>query len=489
MAHLRSAPRGPSDATLDLARATRVPLRLTSALLGLVCVMAIVQIGESARSSALLVRAHDALHDLNRVQEVAIELQALEGEFVRLSDAFVISEFHSLMSELDSARASLRTSLESAPSTIANHRALDSLAIAHRHAAELAFGGNATRQDARTDAIRSLRDIRALESAMELQQRQILVARSNTMRREAEVAVVAMLIALALALAIGFFMQRGVERELRHRAAAEDETRRMSARVAQQAEALQLHNDELVEWGALLQKANAEAEAANRAKSEFMAVMSHELRTPLNAVIGFTNVVRKNKRKALDDTDQLYLTRIDANATHLLGLINQVLDFEKVQAGHIDIVMEPTDIGALATSVVRQLEGQQQNVGVELRADVPDSVRIVRTDSGKLRQVLINLVGNALKFTRDGDVTVRVVESASNGRMRLEVADTGIGMTDDRMLRIFDPFEQGGREVYQEFGGTGLGLSISRALCVAMGHELSVTSTPGIGSTFVITLG
>jgi PAS domain S-box-containing protein len=237
------------------------------------------------------------------------------------------------------------------------------------------------------------------------------------------------------------------------------------------------------------EEALAAAEAASRAKSEFLAVMSHELRTPLNAIIGFSNVLGKDKRGVLNPLETRYVSRIGANATHLLSLINQVLDLAKIEAQHLEVTEGPLDVGALAASVAQQLEGQLDGRPVTLQTEIPEAVAIISTDAEKLRQVLINLVGNALKFTRKGSVTVRVVTDAkTHVPTRVEVSDTGIGIPSDHLETIFGAFEQGGTGVAREFGGTGLGLAISRALCHALGFDLVVRSTIGVGSTFRVEL-
>jgi signal transduction histidine kinase len=217
--------------------------------------------------------------------------------------------------------------------------------------------------------------------------------------------------------------------------------------------------------------------------------MSHELRTPLNAIIGFSNVLGKDKRGVLNPLETRYVSRIGANATHLLSLINQVLDLAKIEAQHLEVTEGPLDVGALAASVAQQLEGQLDGRPVTLQTEIPEAVAIISTDAEKLRQVLINLVGNALKFTRKGSVTVRVVTDAkTHVPTRVEVSDTGIGIPSDHLETIFGAFEQGGTGVAREFGGTGLGLAISRALCHALGFDLVVRSTVGVGSTFRVEL-
>jgi signal transduction histidine kinase len=236
-------------------------------------------------------------------------------------------------------------------------------------------------------------------------------------------------------------------------------------------------------------QAKAAAESANRAKSDFLASMSHELRTPLNAVIGFTRVLMRNKTGNLSASDTLYLDRIAANGQHLLGLITDILDLSKIEAGRMEVERERVRLDDLVRDTVAQLEVRTSSSDVQLVADIPDELAEIDSDPNRLRQVLINLIGNAIKFTPAGDVHVRVVARAgSNVPIRIDVIDSGIGIAPERLGHIFDAFEQAERTTSRRYGGTGLGLSISRGLCRMLGYELTVTSSVGIGSTFSIDL-
>ncbi len=228
------------------------------------------------------------------------------------------------------------------------------------------------------------------------------------------------------------------------------------------------------------------ARHASAAKSDFLARMSHELRTPLNSVIGFANVVLKAGRDTLDPQLRAYVERIRANGTHLLEIINDILDLSKVESGRMDLALATVDPARLVRDTVDQFAargGETPPIEVEL----PAHVEPLRTDPDKLRQVLLNLVSNAAKFTQGGRVVVRgVTDPASGALQRLDVVDTGVGIPADRLESIFEAFEQADNSVQRRFGGTGLGLAIARSMCERLGYRLSVVSAVDVGSTFSI---
>ncbi len=238
-----------------------------------------------------------------------------------------------------------------------------------------------------------------------------------------------------------------------------------------------------VEADAEVRRAREAAEAANLAKTEFVAKMSHELRTPLNSVIGFSKILQRNKRGALDEKEIAYLERVTAAGTHLLALVNDVLDIAKVESGHMSLEVGPVDIVALSRTVMAQMEANAHAAGLAMSLTTGHDALVVDADPAKLQQVLLNLVGNAIKFTPRGGIAVRILAEHVRHPV-IEIVDSGIGIAADRQEAVFGAFEQAESSTSRRYGGSGLGLSISRALCEAMGFKLSVESTLGAGTTF-----
>ena len=247
---------------------------------------------------------------------------------------------------------------------------------------------------------------------------------------------------------------------------------------------------ELAEMVGHLEVARDEAMEASRTKSSFLANMSHELRTPLNAIIGLTellcdNAARFGTEKALEP-----LRRVLRAGRHLLSLINDILDLSKIEAGKMDLTLESVAIRPVVDEMLgtaRPLAEQNNNA---LELDCSDGIGSVHADNMRLRQILLNLLSNACKFTKAGTVCLRVttVSEAGRGWVNFAISDTGIGMAEEQLGRLFQEFTQADASTTRQFGGTGLGLAISRKLCRLMGGDITVTSVPGSGSTFTVRL-
>jgi ammonium transporter len=245
------------------------------------------------------------------------------------------------------------------------------------------------------------------------------------------------------------------------------------------------HEAELAELLRRVEMARDAANEAAAAKSRFLANMSHELRTPLNAIIGFTRLVSRNAG-SLPERQVNNISKILVSAHHLLGLIDEILDLSRIDAGAVEIETGPVDVIDVLQEVADSFEPMLERPRVQMYLGVDPQIPTVVTDREKLKQILLNLCSNAVKFTDEGTVGMRA--RAVDGRLRIEVADTGLGMSEDEMGRVFEEFQRSDSTAARVRGGTGLGLTISRRLARALGGDITVKSRLGVGSQFTLEL-
>ena len=261
-----------------------------------------------------------------------------------------------------------------------------------------------------------------------------------------------------------------------------DRHERLAVGIASWA-ALALDNARLYEAE---QRARAEAERANRAKSEFLATMSHELRTPLNAMIGYTDLLLAGIPDRIAPGAETKVQRIGLSARHLLSLIEEILTFSRLEAGEERVEVAEVEVGTMVDEVQALTEPLALAKGIGFECRAPAERLVLRTDERKVRQILLNLLGNAIKFTEEGGVTLEVEEVG--GEFLFRVADTGPGIAPEHLDRIFTPFWQVEGGSTRRAGGTGLGLTVTRRLARLLGGEVTVSSEPGVGSTFTVQL-
>ena len=247
-------------------------------------------------------------------------------------------------------------------------------------------------------------------------------------------------------------------------------------------------NKDLASLNERLVLASDETTEANRAKSEFLSNVSHELRTPLNAVIGFSDVMMRGMAGSTNEEQHRQLSMINGAGKHLLAIVNDILDLSRIEAGHFDIGIEEVDCARLGTAALDTVRPLATQRGLDLRLEIPREPCSIHTDARRVLQILLNLLGNAVKFSERGSVTLTISSAAEDGIVRLSVSDMGIGIAPDRLESVFDEFQQFDAPFLAKPEGTGLGLAVSRRLAAALGGTLEVASTLGVGSVFTLAL-
>jgi signal transduction histidine kinase len=245
---------------------------------------------------------------------------------------------------------------------------------------------------------------------------------------------------------------------------------------------------ELAEQNELLRRQHIALEQASALKSQFLANMSHEFRTPLNAILGYTHMLLHGVSGSVSDLQRKSLSRIDSNSRHLLALINDILDITRIEAGRMPLNLTTFNIPELVDEVMAELEPIIKRSSLTVRPQMPRSLPLLKSDRQKVKQIVLNLLSNALKFTPSGSVTVAAAHDAKAHQIVIKVVDTGVGIAADDQKKVFEDFRQLDSSPTRGYGGTGLGLSICRRLAQMLGGTIDLQSTAGQGSIFMLRL-
>ncbi|MES2523969.1 MAG: CHASE3 domain-containing protein [Gemmatimonadota bacterium] len=457
---------------MRLHRKVIAALGATLVILGVVGSIAYLSVSRLVETSGTVWRTHQVLRLIEVTYSAIADAETGSRGYLLTGDTSYLEPYRAATVAIDDNLAALRQLTSSSPRQRAQLEQLDPLIQRRLAVMQRAVvlrreqGFEAALAAVRTGRGKALMDsVRQEINRLEASEQTLLSARSDAEAVSVRRLGTALGAALFLAVVISVVAAVIVRRDLALRTAAERG----------------------------LREAKDAAEGANQAKSQFLARMSHELRTPLNSVIGFSNVLLRKQDSARTPDERLYLERIRDNGMHLLHLIDDLLDVARIDVGRLRIERRPVELGALVRGVVGGFEEEARRRELALTCDIPEDLMWIESDPTRLRQVLVNLVGNAVKFTERGSVHVRITAwtpdnalGRSGDHLRLDVIDTGIGIAADRQPAIFDPFEQAETGTARKYGGTGLGLAICRSLCELMGARLEVQSTLGEGSTFSV---
>jgi signal transduction histidine kinase/DNA-binding response OmpR family regulator len=429
------------------------------------------------------------------LEELMRRMQFTDEEFAKLREAQARSD--ALVALEDRAMAALKGLYPDADGQYTVRGELD-LALAR----ELLHGPDYHRAKARIMA--PIEEFTAMVEARTAREIETLQRRANVLVQAALALIVAATGLLALAFV---FLQRRVARpvlemaEVAGRAEggdysgrvpvrASDEIGRLSRAFNQMSNAIEEDIEARQGSAAELARAREAAEQANRAKSTFLANMSHELRTPMNAIIGYSEMLVEDAEDEGNEDAVADLKKINAAGNHLLALINDVLDLSKIEAGRMDLYLEDFEIPAMVQEVITTIDAMVKRNANTLVVEVDPELGAMRADVTKVRQALFNLLSNAAKFTREGEIRLKVEDEREAGveRVRMAVTDSGIGIPPEKIDHVFEEFSQAEDSTSRNYGGTGLGLPISRRFCQMMGGDITVESTVGQGSTFTILL-
>ena len=467
----------------------KIALALASAFLTLVVGAAAVAAVLRGRTTTLQIdRTYSVINHLQGIIGALADAETGQRGFIITGDSAYLEPYRAGRAAADSHLVALHVLIGDRG---IQRRRLDSLqALERAKVRELeetirlrGIGSVASERVVRTGrGQRLMEDARAIVAAMEADERRDLsVGYAQRLRWRRAVLLIIGVGTLG-AFVLAFLSNRGIRREVVTQQRAQEQIEQQAKLLQEQALALEHTNEQLLATTARAEEARDAAEVASRAKSDFLAVMSHELRTPLNAIVGYAELLHDGVVGPVSRMQQEQLQRVQLSANHLVELVDEILSFSRLEAGRDAVHPGPVELADVTREAGALVEPVALAKGLRFAVRMPGEAVPFHSDAGKVRQVLVNLLANAIKFTERGEIALS--SWPEDGCVVFEVKDTGIGIAPEHLGRVFEPFWQADQSATRKAGGAGLGLSVSRRLAHALGGDLSVESAVGQGSRF-----
>ncbi len=471
--------------TLTFEMSLRVKFAAVFASASLVLVVAAaayVSLSYESRSQAWVSHTYDVIDALRQVEIEVSNAEGMQRNYLLSKDPSYLETFRQERARIDDSIRAVRELIgDNAEQGVRLARLMAAVRARMNYFVETAkvydsagLTAAAQRVAAGPARAQSL-DLHATSAEMVNEERRLLDVRSHEASNRTLATKAVLVLGSLLSFLLAIQTMRKLQGEVEHRERARHLIEEQAKRLEEQA--------------VVLEASKEAAEAANRTKSMFLANMSHELRTPLNAVIGYSEMLQEEAEERGVETFIPDLQSIHTAGKHLLGLINDVLDLSKIEAGKMDIYIEDFDVREMLEDVaatIKPLIAQRGNTFELAKGELG----VMHADLTKVRQTLFNILSNASKFTDHGQIRLDAKTESRGGEpwLSIQIADTGIGMTGEQLSRLFEPFTQADASTTRKFGGTGLGLAISRRFCRMMGGDVTVISSAGSGSTFTVSL-
>ena len=448
-------------------------------------VLSYVSLLQVVRTRDSVMHTRDVLDASSSLLTALLDAETGERGYLLTHDSLFLGPYHTTRPRVRDALNTLRGLTQDNPS---QERRIDTLALQAEQRLTLLDTAIADEQGGREatavaiveqSAGRQLmEDVRGVIGRVQAEEEGLLHERSNAEYAWRQISGLVLVLGTALAAMLAFAVNRGFDRLLESRRLALDESQLANERLQEQAL-------ELEQQAEAARSAAVAADAANRAKAAFLASMSHELRTPLQAALGFAQLMRSGVYGPVTEQQADALERVERSQLHLRRLIDDILDFARLEAGRVRVDVEPVRVAELMQEVVRLVGPEALKKHLDLAVRRPVGGQAVLADRQRLLQILLNLVGNAIKFPPSGG-RVSLDAAGDDSRVLIAVRDTGVGIPRDRLSAVFEPFVQVDDALTRTAEGAGLGLSISRDLARAMGGDITAESEVGRGSTFTV---